>query len=82
LQGKIGYLLKRPVSRPPEEVRRYYVSFTYQAGSWTKPRRVVAKVEWHPGELCPRVGFIVRPAERIAAFYNHRGTCEPADPGR
>ena len=45
-----------------------------------KPRRVVAKVEWHPGELCPRVGFIVtnlaRPAERIVAFYNHRGTCE------
>jgi hypothetical protein len=41
---------------------------------------VVAKVEWHPGELCPRVGFIVtnlaRPAERIVAFYNHRGTCE------
>jgi hypothetical protein len=31
---------------------------------------VVAKVEWHPGELYPRVGFIVtnlsRPAERVA----------------
>jgi hypothetical protein len=25
----------------------------------TKPRRVIAKVEWHPGELYPRVGFIV-----------------------
>ena len=23
-------------------------NFTYEAGSWTKPRRVVAKVEWHP----------------------------------
>ncbi len=80
LQGKIGYLLKRPVGRPPDEVRRYYASFHYQAGSWKKPRRVVAKVEWHPGELCPRVGFIVtnlaRPAERIVGFYNHRGTCE------
>ncbi len=80
LQGKIGYLLSRPVGRPPLEVRRYYASFTYQAQSWKKPRRVVAKVEWHPGELCPRVGFIVtnlaRPAERIVAFYNHRGTCE------
>jgi hypothetical protein len=80
LQGKIGYLLKRPVGRPPLEVRRYYARFTYQAGSWKKPRRVVAKVEWHPGELCPRVGFIVtnlaRPAERIVRFYNHRGTCE------
>jgi hypothetical protein len=43
-------------------------------------RRVVAKVEWHPSELYPRGGFIVtnlaRPAERVVAFYNHRGTCE------
>jgi hypothetical protein len=70
---------------PPEqcvtlEVRRYYASFSYQAQSWNKPRRVVAKVEWHPGELYPRVGFIVtnlaRPAERIVAFYNQRGTAE------
>ncbi len=80
VQEKIGYLLSRPVGRPPLEVRRYYASFAYQAGSWKKPRRVVAKVEWHPGELCPRVGFIVtnlaRPAERIVGFYNHRGTCE------
>ena len=59
LQNRIGYLLKRPVGRPPNEVRRYYANFTYQAGSWTRPRRVVAKVEWHPGELVPRVGFIV-----------------------
>jgi hypothetical protein len=80
VQEKIGYLLSRPLGRPPLEVRRYYASFAYQAGSWKKPRRVVAKVEWHPGELCPRVGFIVtnlaRPAERVVAFYNHRGTCE------
>jgi hypothetical protein len=80
LQDKIGYLLKRPVGRPSHEVRRYYASFTYQAQSWTKPRRVVAKVEWHPGELYPRVGFIVtnlaRPAERVVAFYNQRGTAE------
>ena len=57
-----------------------YANFSYQAASWTKPRRVVAKVEWHPGELYPRVGFIVtnlaRPAESVVAFYNKRGTCE------
>src|SRR5262249_35747251 len=45
-----------------------------------KPRRVIAKVEWHPGELYPRVGFIVtnmsRPAERVVAYYTKRGTCE------
>ncbi len=55
-------------------MRRYYASFSYQAQSWNKPRRVVAKVEWHPGELCPRVGFIVsnltRSAGGIVAFYN------------
>jgi len=80
LQDRIGYLLKRPVGRPPHEVRRYYASFTYRAQSWSKPRRVVAKVEWHPGELYPRVGFIIanlaRPAERVVAFYNQRGTAE------
>jgi hypothetical protein len=80
LQESIGWLLTRPVGRPPQEVRRYHASFSYQAGSWAKPRRVVAKVEWHPGELYPRVGFIVtnmaRPAERVVAFYNQRGTAE------
>jgi hypothetical protein len=80
LQEQIGHLLKRPVGRPPNHVRRSHASFSYQAGSWTKPRRVIAKVEWHPGELVPRLGFIVtnmsRPAERVVAFYNQRGTAE------
>jgi hypothetical protein len=80
LQDTIGYLLRRPVERPPNEVRRFHANFTYQAGSWTKPRRVVDKIEWHPGELYPRVGFIVtnlsRPAERVVAFYDQRGTAE------
>jgi hypothetical protein len=80
LQGRIGYLLKRPIGRPPNEVRRFHANFSYQAATWTKPSRVIAKVEWHPGELYPRVGFIVtnmsRPAERVVAFYNKRGTCE------
>jgi hypothetical protein len=80
LQSRIGHLLKRPVGRPPHEVRRFYASFRYQAQSWKKPRRVVAKIEWHPGELHPGVGFIItnlaRPAERVVAFYNQRGTAE------
>jgi Transposase DDE domain group 1 len=80
LQASIAWLLRRPVGRPPHEVRRYHASFRYRAGSWSKARRVVAKVEWHPGELCPRVGFIVtnmtRPAEWVVAFYNQRGTAE------
>jgi hypothetical protein len=80
LQDRIGHLLKRPVGRPPHEVRRSFASFSYQAQSWNKPRRVVAKVEWHRDELYPRVGFIVtnltRPAERVSKFYNGRGTAE------
>src|ERR1700694_1376110 len=34
LQERIGYLLKRPVGRPSSDVRRFYASFTYQAGTW------------------------------------------------
>src|SRR5689334_532333 len=80
LQDRIGYLLKRPVGRPPHEIRRDYASFHYQAQSWNRPRHVVAKVEWYPGELYPNVGFVVtnlaRSAEGIVACYNRRGTCE------
>ena len=58
----------------------FLASFAYQAQSWTKPRRVVAKVEWHQGELYPRVGFLMtnlkRPAERVVRFYNSRGTAD------
>jgi hypothetical protein len=80
LQCRIAHLLTRPVGRPPHEVRRFYASFRYQAQSWGHSRRVVAKVEWHPGELYPRVGVLVtnlcRLPERVVAFYNQRGTAE------
>ena len=39
-----------------------------------------SKVEWHQGELFPRVGFIVTnlsyPPKGIVRFYNGRGTAE------
>ena len=77
LQESIAHLLARPVGRPPNHVRRYYASFSYQAGSWDRKRRVVAKVEWHSGELVPRVGFIVtnlsRPAERVCPSSKQMG---------
>src|SRR4051795_4493937 len=80
LQERIGHLLTRPVGRQPKKPQVFFASFIYQAQSWGKPRRVVAKVEWHQGELYPRVGFILtnltRPAERISKFYNGRGTAE------
>ena len=79
LQKRISWLLHRPVGRFRIGAA-LYASFSYRAASWSRPRRVVAKVEWHPGELYPRVGFIVtnltRPAERVVTFYNHRGTAE------
>jgi hypothetical protein len=78
LMARIGHLLTRPVGRPPKKPQVFFAGFTYQAQSWAKPRRVVAKVEWHQGELYPRVGFIVtnlkRPAERVSK--NGRGTAE------
>src|ERR671932_767789 len=42
LQRSISHLLKRPVGRPPHEVRRSYASFSYQAQTWSHLRRVVA----------------------------------------
>ena len=80
LQAQLAPLLTRPVGRPPHYVRRFYASFRYQAQSWSRSRRVVAKVEWHPGELYPRAGFIVtnlrRSTRKVVAFYNGRGTAE------
>jgi len=80
LHRRIEHLLTRPVGRSPNKPQRFYHSFEYQAGSWDRPRRVMAKVEWHRGELFPRVGFIVtnlrRSARRVVAFYNGRGTAE------
>ena len=63
----------------PGRLRRFH-DFVYQAQSWDIPRRVVAKVEWHQGELFPRVGFVVTnlnlPPEGVTHFYNGRGTAE------
>jgi len=80
LQPRIGHLLRRPVGRPPKKPIVTYASFHYEAKGWTRARRVVAKVEWHQGELYPWVGFIVtslsRPNRRVVKFYNGRGTAE------
>jgi hypothetical protein len=58
----------------------WYKGFLYQAASWKTARRVVAKVEFHFGELFPRVGFIVTNLETdsraVVRFYNKRGTAE------
>ena len=80
LQRLIQHLLTRPVGRPPRKPIALYGDFMYRAASWDRPRRVVAKVEWHQGELFPRVGFIVTNmsarAKGVVHFYNGRGTAE------
>src|SRR5262249_45948385 len=59
LERQIAHLLKRPVGRPSRKPRVFYHSFRYQAKSWDRTRRVVAKIEWHAGEMFPRVGIVV-----------------------
>jgi hypothetical protein len=80
LEREIEHLLKRPIGRPPEKPIVWYHDFMYRASSWDRARRVVAKVEWHQGELFPRVGFIVTNlgggAAGVVWFYNGRGTAE------
>ena len=80
LQRDIEELLTRPVGRPSKKPLVEFKGFLYQAASWKTARRVVAKVEHHPGELFPRVGFIVTnltlPSRAVVRFYNKRGTAE------
>jgi hypothetical protein len=80
LERSIRELLKRPVGRPSYRAVVRYKSFLYQAASWNRTRRVVAKVEFHFGELFPRVGFIVTnlaaSSRAVVRFYNKRGMAE------
>jgi len=80
LQRDIEELLTRPVGRPSHKPIVWYKGFLYQAASWKTARRVVVKVEFHAGELFPRVGFIVTnlemPSLAVVRFYNKRGTAE------
>jgi hypothetical protein len=81
LREKVAHRMTRPVGRPsPNKVKRLYEDFEYQAQSWDKPRRIIAKIEWHPGELFPKIGFIVTnlpmDPDWVVQFYNQRGTAE------
>ena len=81
LELEIEDILFRPPGRPSRKPLVRYKSFRYQAASWSNPRRIVAKVEHHPGELFPLgIGFIVTnltlPSRSVVRFYNQRGTAE------
>jgi hypothetical protein len=70
--------LHRPVGRPPKSgIQVKIVDLHYKAKSWSRPRRVAAKIEWHRGELFPRIGFVVTnsrpPVVKVVKVYNGRG---------
>ncbi len=50
------------------------------AKNWSRPRRVVAKIEWDQGELFPRTGFAVTnsrlPAGKVIKVYKGRAEIE------
>ena len=57
-----------------------YDDFYYQASSWSKPLRVICRLERAAGELVPRKTFIVTTLETFPAnvvkAYNKRGNME------
>ena len=80
LERHIEHLLTRPEIAADGKPDVRYHDFEYQAASWNKPRRVVAKVTWFADRLFPAIGFIVTnlnwAARRVTHFYNQRGTTE------
>jgi hypothetical protein len=73
--------LNRPMGRPPKSgIQVKIVDMCYQAKSWSRPRRVVVKIEWHRGELFPRIGFVVTnsrlSAGKVVKVYNGRAEIE------
>ncbi|MEJ2719170.1 MAG: IS1380 family transposase [Deltaproteobacteria bacterium] len=81
LNSLIEPYLTRPVGRPPKiGIQIKLVDLRYRAQTWDKERGVVAKIEWHEGELFPRIGFIVTnsklPAGKVVNVSNGRGDVE------
>ncbi len=70
----------KSIRKDKNKVVTVYKDFQYQAASWNKSRRIIAKIEQYPNELFPRVGFIITNLKwrdkKVVKFYNKRGTCE------
>ena len=77
-----------PALSAPKKPQVFFASCSYHAQSWSKPRRVVAKVEWHGGELYPRVGVVVQPEAagraggEVLQRARHGGTVGQGGQGR
>lgn len=75
--------LVRPVGRPPNEPRTWFYEMSYQAESWSCPRRVVLVVMERSGELFLHHFWLVTswsneqmPGEALLELYRARGTAE------
>jgi hypothetical protein len=75
--------LKRPVGRPPKEPRTWFYEQTYQAKSWSRPRRVVLVTLERPGQLFLDHFWLITnwSAEQmdgpaLLETYRERGTAE------
>lgn len=68
---------------PPGVSHTGFAELTYQADSWSLPRRVVAVMQQEPEKLFPHVFFLLTnwsveqmPPEVLLALYRKRGTAE------
>jgi hypothetical protein len=75
--------LRRPVGRPPAEARTWLYEKTYQAQSWSRPRRVVLVAQERPGELFLHHFFLLtsytaqeKDGWTLLEMYRERGTAE------
>lgn len=75
--------LRRPVGRPTAEPRTWFYEMTYQAGSWSAPRRVVLVVLERPGQLLVDHFWLLTNwtpeqmnGDDLLELYRERGTAE------
>lgn len=74
-----------PMLPPPETIRTQFKEMTYQAGSWSRARRLVYVRIDEPGEMFSRDFFLVSSiskdtlaADDLLALYRRRGCAEDA----
>ena len=83
LDRMAGPHLRRPPGRPPAEPRMWFHEMDYQAGTWSRARRVVLVVLERPGDLLldhfwllTSISAAAVPAGALLAHYRQRGTAE------
>jgi hypothetical protein len=80
LERNIEALLPRLVRWLSQKPAVRYKGLLYQTANWRTPRRVVANVELHAGELFPCVGFMVTnldlPSQAVVRFHTSRWPAE------